>query len=435
MQKTHFLGEVTFAFSTQIICFVLGVIGTILIARALGPSGKGAIAMLALIPGVLSLVGKLGIGSANAYFVAKNPKLIGYIFSNSLLMAFMLGGLLIIATHLFSMPIIERFAKGLDPYYLSIVLISIPFLLFIDYSTNILQGSFRFKEFNLLNLTKYSSRLFFILLFILVLKKEVLGGAMLITLSSVVTALFGGIVCIRGVDTKLKTNLKILKDSLSYGIRGHIGNVINFVTYRADIFFISFFVGVGGVGIYTVSVAFAEILLRLPGAINLVLLPKTSASLKRVSADLTSQISRIVFPFSIILASIFVLISRPLISLLFGDRFDPSFTPLWILLIGVVPLTLSKIFTSYLAGRGKLEYVTYQATVSMIITIVLNILLIPRFGIVGAAIASSVSYISATLVVVRGFLKDSNLTLFSVILPSRKDITILQQKFRTGISR
>jgi O-antigen/teichoic acid export membrane protein len=101
-----------------------------------------------------------------------------------------------------------------------------------------------------------------------------------------------------------------------------------------------------------------------------------------------------------------MLIGKPLILCLFGREFLPTFTVVWILILGIIPLSISRICISYLAGKGKIEYLTYQSIVSMVVTLILDFLLIPKFGIIGGAIASSVSYFTGTIIVFVGFLNE-----------------------------
>jgi O-antigen/teichoic acid export membrane protein len=56
---------------------------------------------------------------------------------------------------------------------------------------------------------------------------------------------------------------------------------------------------------------------------------------------------------------------------------------------GVVALSISKILTSDLAGRGLLQYGAYSSAISLVATVVCDLLLIPKWGIAGAAVASN----------------------------------------------
>jgi len=64
-----------------------------------------------------------------------------------------------------------------------------------------------------------------------------------------------------------------------------------------------------------------------------------------------------------------------------------------VLLPGVVLLGSAKILTNDIAGRGYPHYNSITAGLSLVVTIILNFILIPMMGVVGAALASTLSYV------------------------------------------
>jgi len=80
------------------------------------------------------------------------------------------------------------------------------------------------------------------------------------------------------------------------------------------------------------------------------------------------------------------------IGLLYGEAFTGAVVPLLILLPGVVLVSQVHIFYSDLNGRGKPGATTISALLSLLVTIILDLALIPRYGIIGAAIASLCAY-------------------------------------------
>jgi O-antigen/teichoic acid export membrane protein len=124
----------------------------------------------------------------------------------------------------------------------------------------------------------------------------------------------------------------------------------------------------------------------------LVLFPHISSLEKKEADRITPVVCRNAIFFTLIGAVVMFVISRQLILTIFGPAMIPAVQPLWLLLPGIVTLTVAKIITSYLSGIGKPIYSTYLAAGSMILTVALDLLLIPRYGISGAAAASSIVY-------------------------------------------
>jgi O-antigen/teichoic acid export membrane protein len=85
-------------------------------------------------------------------------------------------------------------------------------------------------------------------------------------------------------------------------------------------------------------------------------------------------------------------VGRTLIVLIYGEAFATAYGPLLALLPGVVLLGGAKVLTNEIAGRGHPHYNSVASALGLGLTIVLDLLLIPRFGVLGAAIASSLAY-------------------------------------------
>jgi len=87
-----------------------------------------------------------------------------------------------------------------------------------------------------------------------------------------------------------------------------------------------------------------------------------------------------------------VVVGKPLIRLVYSLAFVDAYTPMLVLLPGVILLGGAKILTNELAGWGYPHYNSINAGGAFIVTVILNLTLIPRYGILGAALASSISY-------------------------------------------
>jgi O-antigen/teichoic acid export membrane protein len=99
---------------------------------------------------------------------------------------------------------------------------------------------------------------------------------------------------------------------------------------------------------------------------------------------------------------------KPIIAMLFGQRFVPAVQPLLLLLPGVIMLSTSKVLCGDLAGRGKPGYAMMSSVIGLVVNIPCCYFLIPKWGINGAAVASSISYSISAIIVIIAF---SRLTL------------------------
>ena len=183
-----------------------------------------------------------------------------------------------------------------------------------------------------------------------------------------------------------------MRATMSFGLRGHIANLFQFFNYRLDMFLVNYFLGPAEVGIYGVAVRVAELLWHLPNAASFVLFPKTAAARVEEINVFTPRVLRYTLGLTTLGAIALALVGPWLIQLVFSAAFSAAYLPMIWLLPGVVLLGGAKILINEMAGRGSPQYNALSAGIGFVATVVLDVLLIPRWGIRGAAWASSISY-------------------------------------------
>jgi O-antigen/teichoic acid export membrane protein len=157
-------------------------------------------------------------------------------------------------------------------------------------------------------------------------------------------------------------------------------------------FILNYFLGPASVGIYAVSVRLAELLWYLPNAVGFVIFPRAAASKPEEMNVFTPRVFRATLGLTALGALGLAFVGRPVINLVFSSAFVGAFIPMLVLLPGVVLLGGAKVLTNELAGRGYPHYNSLNAGLALILTVVLDLVLIPRYGVVGAALASSAAY-------------------------------------------
>jgi len=395
-------------FVTQSALFLFGLIASIILARALGPVGRGAYALAILIASVLTKVGSLGLEAANVYYGASRKEQLHDLISNSITVALALGlSLTILSGAAFTLPWPRSYlqANAIPLPLLWLALVTVPMLLASGYLNSLLLSQERIVEYNATGIASIALRLALLLVLLIGLHRGLAGA-----LWAYVLATLGGMLLIayfinRMAPLRMAFNRRLFRETLGYGIKAHVGNLAQFLNYRLDMFLIGYFLGPAAVGFYAVAVGMAERLWMIPGALATVLFPRVSAGDEGQANALTPKVARHTIFITLILATGLAILAKPLIVLLFGASFEPAVVPLLLLLPGVVALSLSKILTSDLAGRGRPEFGAIAAWASLAVTVSLDLFLIPRWGIAGAALASTLAYSLATIIVVLAFLK------------------------------
>ena len=411
-------------FLTQVSVFIFGFATSIILARVLGPEDRGIYALIILIPAVMGLLGTLGMDIANIYFSANKKYKLSDIISNSLVSSIGLGLVIILlfwvasTTNAFQEFLI---ANNITFLYLWLAVFTVPIVLLSGFFNRILLGREQIVKFNTVAISKSIFQLGLVFVFLIVLDQGVFGAVLAYIVTTVCVALLVTLFIKKLNRINFSINFGLLKESLRYGGKGYLGNVAQFLNYRLDMLLVAYFLNVTAVGHYTIAVGMAERLWMIPGSIGTVLFPRVSAIADTQANQLTSKVSRHTLFIVFILSIVLIVLAKPLILIFFGISFLPSVEPLMILLPGIVALSFAKVLTSDLAGRGTPEFGTYASIVSLAVNIPLNLYFIPKWGISGAAFASSIAYILATLIIVAAFIKISEKSWFDILLINKQD--------------
>lgn len=421
----NFVKDTLLTFSTQLITVILGVITSIILARVLGPANLGIYSIITLTITVLGTFGSLGIAISNTYYGVKKEYKWNDIASNSFIAAFILGIILIILFLLvfFFYP---SLLKNIDPTLVIIAAIATPFTLLMPYFQYILLGQNRIKEFNFTNIIQ--SALYLSLIIVIIFFNNSLQGVLSSwTVSFVIAAIIPVIFVYKSNPFKLHFNFDIFKKTTIFGLKGYLGNVIQFFNYRIDIFLISMVLSnYASVGYYSISVALAESIWYLPGVVGTLVFARTPGLTDEDKNKSTPIICRNTFFITIILSIILFITANYIILILYGPNYLPAVKPLWVLLPGVIALSVCKVLSNEIAGRGKPMINTYAAIISLAVNIPLNLIFIPQLGIIGSALASSIAYFVSAIIVLICFLKISGNSISDTLIIKKEDIYVLK---------
>jgi O-antigen/teichoic acid export membrane protein len=213
-----------------------------------------------------------------------------------------------------------------------------------------------------------------------------------------------------------------IRQKLWMGLQGQLGNVAAIFTYRLDVFIVNYFLNPAQVGIYAVGVVVSESLWQIPQAVAAALFPRTARTMEHGSQEFTCLIIRHVLLISVVSGALVALVSPFAIPLLFGGRFAGSVQAIWWLLPGTIGLSVGKVAASDLAGRGKTLYSSIFSLISLIVTVALDFTLIPRMGIQGAALASSVAYLTNSVLLASAVHHELKVRWTALLIPSREEL-------------
>jgi len=384
-----FKKNVIITFGTDVLNLGVGLLSGIITARCLGPEGKGIFAFVTLIPAMIVMFGNFGVGQSVVYFIGQkrfdrnevfNSLIVWLLFSCTALV-----GICVMITYL-----VPEFKYR---EYLLILIPTIYFQIGSRFFSSILLGQQQLKEYNYARFIKSSSLVTLYICFLLFMKWGIIGAFVAYVLSDVFQFVFVVIKSRpREYSFKFRINWHWLKESLNYGKKIYLSNLVNFINYKADRFLIVAFLNPYQLGLYVVASNLAEKIWMIPNAISIVLFPKVSSQCEEDASNTTRLVSSATLGISLFLGLLMILTGYWIITTLFGIDFKNAYLPFAVLITGIIPFTLFKVVSAYFTGIGKQSYVLRITIIIAIVNVMANLWLLPRYGIIGASLASSISY-------------------------------------------
>jgi stage V sporulation protein B len=365
----------------------------VLVARALGPEGRGVYALFLLSASIAQTVLSLGIGVSAVYYLGKGVYPLARVVANSqqiaVASAFVSGLLVLLAWPVVGGALLEHDT----PFWL--FALAVPIFLNYNVLTTVLQGKSRFLAMNAVIVAQP-----FVLLGLLALGvalgdvgtlEALLYWCAATALATVLALVLLGRRALRATEL-LRIDLPSLRDMVRFGVQGQIGNLIQLLNYRLDQYVVLLFVSTAGVGIYAVAVTATQSVWFFANAVATVLLPRLAATDEADAARTAPLVCRNTLLVSALAALALGAASPWLVEALFGAQFESAVAPLLWLLPGTVALAGSKVLTSYIFSQGQPLTNSKITAVALAVTIVADFALIPPLGVTGAAIASSLAY-------------------------------------------
>lgn len=409
-------------FATQLSLFALSFISTLIIARALGPKGKGLYSLVILIPTLLANFLNMGINFSNIYLIGQRKYEVNRIVGSTISLSFLLG---VSATVILLLLIIftdNTFFTPTYNKYLYLTMPIIPLILVLDNIYSTLLGHRNIVKLSAVRLLK--SLIYVVILLLLVYFFTIsVYSAIFANMSGLFAAIIIGIYFL--IKSRYFTGLVldngIIKEMLNFGYKQHLGSICQILNYRIDMLIIVYLLTATDLGLYSIAVVVAEMIWYLPNSIGQVLYAKVASESDKLPSSFTPLVCRTVILIIFTGCLILYALSDVVIPYLFTPRFTASVAALKLLLPGVIFLSVSKILGSHLTGLGFPQYSSVASAISLVATIVFDFLLIPFFGINGAALASSISYMVNALVILYFFKATSGIALIDTLFIKLSD--------------
>ncbi|MEW6096784.1 MAG: oligosaccharide flippase family protein [bacterium] len=428
-----FIKNVSITFGTRIFGIIFSRIVHIILARMLGPAGKGVYTIATTVPSLLFSLGNLGLTSSTAYFTSKKKYELRVIASTVLILGIIIGFILAVGAIIIINCISFEFLKGISRLLLIMTILVLPFDITRSYYSSILLGTNRIWSYNFVRISEQINLLCLFLILYLFSKNIILNAITSYLGASIISN--GITIALVVLKTRIKLNLnyQFVKDGVTFGIKAYGESVVSFFEKRTDIFVVNYFLTLRDVGFYSLGAGLGEALWYIPRSVATMLFPKIASLSPEEAGKFTPKVFRHVLLITIISAICLGLLGKIIIEVLYGKVFLPSLPLLWLFLPGAVAGGMNKLLISDLIGRGKPVFGLLSSTVSLISLLTFDIILIPRIGVIGAPISASLSYILVSFVILMCYLNISGNHIFTLVRITYEDLALYKNLIKNKL--
>ena len=400
-----FAGDVSWAFCSSVITLSIAFLLRMFIARWLGASELGLYQMLLTIYGLAILPATFGIPVAITKYVADfkdHDEKLNQIITSSIISSVALGALIGIILFTLSKVLAALFHMPGLAHLIQILAIILPFTSLFQALIGLYNGLRRMRLYAFISILQYF--LMIVCTAILVVAGYGVKGAVIGLIISMIVACVVSLYASRKLfKFSFQKCLQTMVEITGFGSLLLGGNIVNVIANQADILLIGYFLVKKDVGLYSVAISLSMFMTLIPMAIQRITYPATAEYYsKKHHSGLDLMIDKSIKYSTIALLPIGLGIgffAEEIITLLFGQQFRPATSPLIVLLIARVIRGGTNVpVGGSVTAAGRPDIMFMISLISAISNVLLNILLIPKYGITGAAIATTISLLLGTVI-------------------------------------
>lgn len=384
-----------------------------------GSDGKGTISIVIANAAMISFFSGIFTGSSTSYFASKfrTEQILLYSYLWSIITGI-------------TIPLLFSFSEIQSVYLFHLIGISI-FSALLSVNVNLFIGMRNIKMFNIYTFLQQLLHVIFLFGFIFILNlKEV--SAYFVAQIFCLALLF--LISFFQIIKKCKSSnfifsSDVLKNMFDYGWKNQLSALIQFLNYRLSFYFLEHYEGISAVGIFSVGITFAEAIWTITRSIAVVLYSEVINSKNRAESILKTKHSlKISFSLMVIFILGIIIIPSSVYELIFGRAFRATKEIMVILAPGIIAIAMSDMIGYYFSGIKELKILNIKSIAGLFVTIAFSVILIPKYGMYGAGIATVSSYCLSAFILFYHFYRSTDFKLKDFLI-SKNDLKEIKFKF------
>lgn len=421
--KNPWGSSVLIAMAISCIAYVATLLSSVVVARLLGVEGRGVYSLFRTSVFGIVVFSELGFGSGQIFHASKDPDQIQHFLPTAYVLSALLGTsgalLYFLGGEVIGLKTVT--ALGVTGAMLGFFLV--PVLLMLQSQRQFFLTK---HAYSMAKVSVALSELLPVLAFVLLhlVGKLTITSALIAYASTQMLLL---IVFFKAIplhrEQRPGTRIDFIRNSFAFGIRRYLSGMAEYLTGRLDFFLVTWFLGLSGLGLYAVAVSMAELIGRVPSELGTILFPAFASG--RIPPKGAASILRTTVFLAFVMALALAAIGGPITRILFGNRFIASIPVFYCLLFGTVAWSTIYVTGNHVSAAGKPGIGVWIYGAAALLDLLLDLILIPKFGLVGAGLAATASYWLAASLFIREFCSLEGCSLREAILVRRSDLESL----------
>jgi len=424
--------DIVVTFGGQVARVTLGIIGTAVLARALGPEGRGLYALAILLPVTIGSFLQAGHLAVNLTFAGLYRDQRRALFVQSVLYSVVAGALAVLAmaAYFFWLPVGKGQLESLPGGIILIGLMLIPMQMMAALLRALTRGSELIVQAVLVDSAGMVLRVLALIAFVWLLGGG-LPAAMWVTLGLPAFCIVAFLWQIRNIATLDVRNLSwpLAKQSMQFGGVLAVASVARLLVMQVGLYLLNYMkMPPAEIGFYAVALVVSRQLQMIPEAVSQAFLPRASND-PEVRLKQIPPLFRLTLIVCLGMMFLMAAAGPPLMLLMFGWNFAGSILPYLFLLPGVAFHGSARLIGMYLYVRQKPHYGMINNWIALACTVALSVVLIRRLGITGAALGYSLGMLLVSVLTIWAYRRVSG-TALKELVPQRSDFRLLWGQFR-----
>jgi O-antigen/teichoic acid export membrane protein len=405
----------------------------ILAARILLPEGRGELTILLLWPMLVADLGSLSLNTSTSFHMARKDHGAKEIFAGTgllltLLWPVLVGIFLLLAPYIYA----DQRSEVLKVAVISAALI--PVYMYALCMMAMFQGDQKYGIYNVLRALVHLGYLGIAIVLLLLSGPSLTAFIYAYLAAHLVILAIAAWYVRKSGWASLSTSLAAIKSLAGYGLRAHVAVVLQIANRRLDQLILSVALAATDLGLYVVAMTVEGPLFLAVTTMELLLFPKIAQQSQEggrqaVLGRYFRAALLIVIPATIV----FIALAPWLIGTVFGDTYLPAVDAARILALSGIAYTLKVMLTTYMRASNRMRIVAQSEGVGIVVTIIALAVLLPLFGLIGAAIAQVIAFTIPALFMAYLINRETGLSIIGLFRFERRDWHVfgeLQNRFR-----